>query len=106
VKLIYDILTEDLKVLGEAVSTDYVVEPSRAKMIPFYSDIKKIALDEGAYGVNISGAGPSIFILHEDVEKLVEIGEKIKNYLSKLGVGVDVHVSFISQKGLELVEVE
>jgi homoserine kinase len=105
-KLIYGILTEDLKVLGEAASTDYIVEPSRAKMIPFYNDIKKIALDEGAYGVNISGAGPSIFILHEDVEKLVEIGEKIKNHLFKLGVKVNVHISFISQKGAELIEVE
>jgi homoserine kinase len=75
-------------------------------MIPFYNDIKKIALDEGAYGVNISGAGPSIFILHEDVEKLVEIGEKIKNHLFKLGVKVNVHISFISRKGAELIEVE
>jgi homoserine kinase len=105
-KLIYGILTEDLKVLGEAASTDYVVEPSRARMIPFYSDVKKIALDEGAYGVNISGAGPSIFILHEDVERLVEIGEKVRDHLSKLGVRVDVHITFISQKGLELIEVE
>ena len=105
-KLIYGILTEDLRVLGEAASTDYIVEPSRAKMIPFYSDIKKIALDEGAYGVNISGAGPSVFILHEDVESLVRIAEKIKSYLLMHGVKVHVHSSFISQKGIELIEIE
>ena len=105
-KLIYGILTEDLRVLGEAASTDYVVEPSRAKMIPLYSDIKKIALDEGAYGVNISGAGPAVFILHEDIESLVEIAEKIRSYLLKRGVKVYVHSSFISQKGVELREIE
>ena len=105
-KLIYGILMEDLKILGEAISMDYVVEPSRAKIIPFYHEVKKLALSEGAYGVNISGAGPSIFLLHEDPSNVARIAEKIKGYLLERGVEVYTFTTFISKAGVEVVSVE
>jgi homoserine kinase len=105
-KLLYGILMEDLKILGEAISMDYVVEPSRAKIIPFYYEVKKLALSEGAYGVNISGAGPSIFLLHEDPSNVARIAEKIKGYLLERGVEVYTFTTFISKAGVEVVSVE
>jgi len=104
-KLLYGILTEDLKVFGEAISTDYVVEPCRASIIPFYSEMKKLALSEGAYGFNISGAGPSVFIVHEDVVAVARIGEKVKSLLNERGVEAHAFVSYVSPKGAEVVEV-
>lgn len=45
---------------GRAVD-DQVVEPVRSKLIPGFADVKRAALDAGAFGCSISGAGPSLF---------------------------------------------
>lgn len=105
-KLLYGILAENVRIIGEAATADYIVEPCRAKMIPFYNDIKQIALSEGAHGFNISGAGPSVFLLHEDSEKISKIADKIKKYLSEKGVEAWSLVSHISPKGAETLWVE
>ncbi len=46
--------------IGRAV-VDQVVEPVRSKLIPGFADVKRAALEAGAYGCTISGAGPALF---------------------------------------------
>lgn len=40
---------------------DVLVEPRRAALIPGFAAVKAAALDHGALGASISGAGPSVF---------------------------------------------
>lgn len=40
---------------------DVLVEPRRAGLIPGFSHVKQAALDHGAIGASIAGAGPSVF---------------------------------------------
>jgi homoserine kinase len=40
---------------------DVLVEPRRAALIPGFAAVKQAALDAGALGASISGAGPSVF---------------------------------------------
>jgi len=40
---------------------DALVEPRRAALIPGFASVKQAALDAGALGSSISGAGPSVF---------------------------------------------
>lgn len=40
---------------------DVLVEPRRASLIPGFARVKQAALDSGALGASISGAGPSVF---------------------------------------------
>jgi homoserine kinase len=40
---------------------DVLVEPRRAALIPCFAAVKRAALDAGALGSSISGAGPSVF---------------------------------------------
>ncbi|RAP56191.1 homoserine kinase [Oleiagrimonas sp. MCCC 1A03011] len=40
---------------------DVLVEPRRAPLIPGFDAVKRAALDHGALGASISGAGPSVF---------------------------------------------
>jgi homoserine kinase len=44
---------------------DVLVEPRRAPLIGGFSDVKQAALDRGAMGSSISGAGPSVFAWFE-----------------------------------------
>jgi homoserine kinase len=40
---------------------DVLIEPRRRALIPGFAAVKKAALDTGALGAGISGAGPSVF---------------------------------------------
>src|SRR4029077_16079246 len=46
---------------------DVLVEPRRAGLIPGFARVKQAALDHGALGASISGAGPSVFAWFEDM---------------------------------------
>ncbi len=50
---------KDPKLIGNSIK-DVIVEPARQHMIPGYKQVKQNALKAGAYGVTISGAGPSV----------------------------------------------
>ena len=45
---------------GRAV-VDRVIEPARRRLIPGFDEVKRAALEAGAFGCSISGAGPSMF---------------------------------------------
>ena len=57
--------TGDVALFGRAID-DRVAEPARAPLLPGFLAAKRAALDAGAYGVSISGAGPSAFAVVSD----------------------------------------
>ena len=54
------ILTGDARMLGGALGDDTIVEVARGPLIPGFAAVKAAAMDAGAYGCTISGAGPTI----------------------------------------------
>lgn len=50
----------EIELIGEGLR-DVLVEPRRAPLIPGFFAIKEAAMNAGALGASISGAGPSIF---------------------------------------------
>jgi len=54
--------TDDLDLI-RASFQDVVIEPQRMALIPGFADIRNAALQAGALGCSISGAGPSMFAL-------------------------------------------
>lgn len=52
-------MKKDSILIGKSVK-DVIVEPARQHMIPSFKQVKENALDAGANGVTISGAGPSV----------------------------------------------
>lgn len=50
----------DAALIGEGLK-DLLVEPRRAALVPGFAQVKQSALDHGALGASISGAGPSTF---------------------------------------------
>jgi homoserine kinase len=58
--LVSALFREDLGLLGRSID-DRLVEPLRAALIPGFNDVKRAALDAGALGCSIAGAGPSVF---------------------------------------------
>ncbi|MEK6376083.1 MAG: homoserine kinase [Acidobacteriota bacterium] len=63
--LIHGFATADGALVRRAME-DLYAEPRRAPLIPNFDDIKRAALDAGAFGCSISGSGPTIFALADE----------------------------------------
>ncbi|EEF44862.1 homoserine kinase, putative [Ricinus communis] len=83
--LVASVLQGDLVGLGKALSSDKIVEPKRAPLIPGMEEVKKAAIAAGAFGCTISGAGPTAVAVIDDEERGTEIGEKMVDAFLKEG---------------------
>lgn len=72
---------------------DILVEPRRAALIPGFAAVKQAALDAGALGASISGAGPSVFGWFEDRASAERAGRAMADQFQKAGLGSDILVS-------------
>jgi len=81
----------DLEALGRAVSRGGVVEASRGRLIRGYWEVKRRALESGALGVNIAGAGPSVFALAREGEARA-VAEAVREAFAEAGVEAEVRV--------------
>ena len=64
--------------LVRAGLNDVLVEPRRASLIPGFHRVKQAALDHGALGASISGAGPSVFAWFESLEAATKATESMR----------------------------
>ncbi|CDP16876.1 unnamed protein product [Coffea canephora] len=83
--LVASVLQGDLRGLGKALSSDKIVEPRRAPLIPGMESVKAAALEAGAFGCTISGAGPTAVAVTDNEEKGREIGERMVEAFMKAG---------------------
>jgi homoserine kinase len=60
--MVHAFATGDGALMRRALDDRYA-EPRRAGLIPRFNDVKKAALDAGAFGCSISGSGPTIFAI-------------------------------------------
>ena len=63
--------------IGKSIK-DIIVEPARQHLIPGFSVVKKNALKSGAFGVTISGAGPSVIAFATKNSDLKKIAKAMK----------------------------
>ena len=82
--------------------SDCIIEPQRAKLIPHFYDIKSLALDNGALGCSISGAGPSIFCLCINNIMAEKISEQWSKHYHDKGIECDVYISNINTEGARI----
>jgi homoserine kinase len=64
---------KDVARFGQSIQ-DIVAEPVRAPLIKGFDAVKKGALDAGALGCSIAGAGASVFAITDDANKAKKIG--------------------------------
>ncbi|MGQ4915784.1 MAG: homoserine kinase [Candidatus Asgardarchaeia archaeon] len=83
--IIKGIYEHDLKLIGESMS-DFIAEPYRANLIPGYKELKKRFLEEGALGVTISGAGPTIALLIDKKAELSVFKKIVETTYSRLNI--------------------
>ncbi|MHB1709193.1 MAG: homoserine kinase [Thermoplasmataceae archaeon] len=87
--LLQGLQSGDREIIRENMQDD-VVERSRMHMFPFYEEIKKMSLENGAVGVSVSGAGPSII---EFTDRLTNTGRIVSGASAIFG-SIQIEVSF------------
>lgn len=103
-KLVFGLLSNNLKFIGEAVSSDFIVERERSKLIPFYWEAKKLALSEGALGFNISGAGPTMFAVCSSEDTASNVAKAVSEFFISNSINASHYVTTPSQSGAKVVE--
>lgn len=88
----------DIALIGRSLR-DVVIEPQRARLIPHFYEVKEAAMNAGALGCSISGAGPSIFALSANSLIAEEVGEAMRRVYTQTGIGNDLYISPINQEG-------
>jgi homoserine kinase len=85
---------------------DVLVEPRRAPLIPGFAAVKQAALDAGALGASISGAGPSVFAWFADAGQARAAGLAMQAAFAAAGLDSDLIVSPVAAPGARVLSQE
>lgn len=95
----------DISLLKESLF-DAIAEPVRGKQIPGFMEVKEAAIRGGALGCSVSGSGPAMFAICENVQ----VAEKVCDHMSRAleaatNADFDQTVSSMSAKGARVITV-
>jgi homoserine kinase len=82
---------------------DVLVEPRRAPLIAGFAEAKRAALEAGAMGASISGAGPSVFAWFEDRMQAQAAAPSIQAAFAAVGLDSQAWVSPIDAPAARLL---
>ena len=88
----------DLGLLSRSLQDD-IVEPQRAGLIPGFYDVKEAAMQQGALGCSISGAGPSVFALCGNSLIAENTSLAMQRAFAKHKLESQIFISLVNQEG-------
>lgn len=95
----------DIELIGAGLR-DVLVEPRRAPLIPGFFAVKQAALDAGALGSSISGAGPSVFAWLRSRQAAEQAAQAMAAAFESAGVRSEGWVSPVAGPAARLEAVE
>lgn len=95
--------TSDYELLKRSLQ-DVIVEPHRSQLIPHYAEVKLAAINHGALGAGISGAGPSIYTLSQGIENARNVERAMRDVYGKTSIPFETYVSRINTEGIREIK--
>lgn len=96
--LIIGLYQGDMDLISRSLN-DVIIEPQRARLIPHFYKVKEAALNAGALGCSISGAGPSIFALSANSLIAEQVGIAMEKAFHDEKIESQLFLSTINQEG-------
>lgn len=97
--LVAALYREDWDLLADALR-DRIAEPVRAPRIPAFAEMRAAALEAGALGFGISGAGPSVVALCRSAGEADTVGDALREAFRDTADGdADVHTGAVPERG-------
>lgn len=97
------LFTHDYELLRRSFE-DEIVVPERAVLIPQYYEMRVAALENEAIGFSISGSGPSVFALSDNLHKAKKIAAGLQRVLTDVEIDNDVYISGVNMQGPRIIE--
>jgi homoserine kinase len=94
--------TDDLVLIRQSLM-DVVIEPQRQALIPGFTDVKRAALEAGALGCSISGAGPTVFAWSEAGDAAAVQSGMVAAF-RRHGLASDTWISAVDAQGARVVD--
>ena len=82
--------------MGKAM-VDFFAEPVRSELIPGFKSVHKSVMKTGAIGCGISGSGPSVFALSDNLETGREIATLMHKEFQNNGLDSITYTSKINK---------
>ena len=103
--LIAGLIQQDYDLVSRSM-VDVIIEPVRSILIPEFDQVKQAALDNGALGCSISGAGPSMFALSRGRQTAERVAVAMSGAFGSVGITTKSYVSQVNQEGPKVLEIE
>jgi len=80
-----------------------LIEPRRRALIPGFDAVKRAALDRGALGATLSGAGPSVFAWCDGAASASEVASAMRAAFAAVGLDSDLWTSPVAGPAAEVI---
>lgn len=100
--LIHAFHTKDWKRLYNSIE-DFIAEPVRKSLIPGYDLMKSVAQKNECVGFNISGSGPSVFMLFLNKDQLRITRKEIEQMYASRELVCDFYETKMSNQGCRVI---
>lgn len=104
-RLVDSIYLGDIPAMGRAMEMDFVVEPARAHLMPLLKEMRSIAHEAGAYGLVISGAGPTLCAISDRREVAKRAGDAMKTAYESANVSCVARCTQVAPVGARVISI-
>ena len=101
--LVSGLYSKDYQLIANSL-VDYIVEPARKHLIPYFDAVKSEAVAAGALGAGISGSGPTIFALCKGEDTAKKVQEAVEKTYAETGIDFHIFSSKINTAGVKIIE--
>jgi homoserine kinase len=102
-RLLYAAATGNWGLFATSVSSDLIIESARSKIYPWLPKLKRRALELGASGCSLCGAGPSMFSVSFSNEHVFR-SEEWLNAAKEEGLSCSVQETYVDNEGGRIEE--
>jgi homoserine kinase len=100
--LMIGLMNSDFDLIGKSLK-DAIAEPVRSVFIPGFDQLRQVAKDSGALGAGISGSGPTVFALCNDLNVAKKVGEKMVEHFGLSHLSSDLIISPVNAEGARII---
>jgi homoserine kinase len=93
----------DVEALGAAMEADGVVEPARAHLMPLLKEMRVAAKQAGAFGLVISGAGPTLLAVCDQEVTAQKIATTMQMVYNDAGIACTARHARVAQNGARVL---
>lgn len=94
----------DVEALAAAMEQDDVVEPARAHLMPLLKEVRAASRRAGAYGLVISGAGPTLCAVCDDAVLAGQVAAAMQAIYDEAGIASTARATQVAPDGAQVTQ--